>query len=90
MILVSHIRPFDAKQKIYVVSDNKQDIEEIRLASLEQFSDTIMQLITEYGISELDLHGNLDICEKEKEKIMSAEFAKYNNNQLKINIKGVI
>ena len=61
----------------------------MRLTSLDKFSETIMQLIAEYGITELDLHGNLDICEKEKDKIIAAEFAKYNNNQLKINLKGV-
>lgn len=88
MILASYIRPFDAKQKIYVL-DHKKNTEEIRLADLDTYSDTIMQLITEYNINKIELHGNEGICDKIKKDILTAEFAKYNNNQLNIEIKGV-
>ena len=87
MLLASYIRPFDAKQKIYVL-DNKKNTEEIRLADLDTYSDTVMQLITEYSIDEVELHGNEDICDKIKKDILNAEFTKYNNNQLKITLKG--
>ena len=87
MILASYIRPFDAKQKIYVL-DNKKNTEEIRLADLDTYSDTVMQLIAEYAIDEVELHGNEDICDKIKKDILNAEFTKYNNNQLKITLKG--
>ena len=88
MILASYIRPFDAKQKIYVL-DNKKNTEEIRLADLSKYSDTIMQLIAEYNITELELHGNKQICEKVRDDVIKAEFTKYNNNQLKVTLKGV-
>lgn len=88
MILASYIRPFDAKQKIYVL-DEKRNTEEVRLADLANYSNEIMQLITEYNISELQLHGNDEICTKVRQDIQKTEFSKYNNNQLKITLKGV-
>lgn len=88
MLLASYIRPFDAKQKIYVL-DNKKNTEEIRLADLDTYSDTVMQLIAEYAVDEIELHGNEDMCDKIKKDILNAEFTKYKNNQLKITIKGV-
>ena len=89
MILASYIRPFDAKQKIYVLTDGKRDTEEIRLTSLEGFSDTVMQLIQEYGVTKLELHGNFNVCLKQKERIAEAEMTKYHNNQLEITLEGV-
>lgn len=88
MILASYIRPFDAKQKIYVLN-GKQDVEEIRLADLSTYSNTVLQLLQEYGVEELQLHGNEEICNKVTQDIQSAEMTKYNNNQLKITFKGV-
>jgi hypothetical protein len=88
MILASYIRPFDAKQKIYVF-DKQKNTEEIRLADLNGYADQIMQLITEYNIEELELHGNEDICSKVRDDVVKAEFTKYNNNQLKVSLKGV-
>lgn len=88
MILASYIRPFDAKQKIYVL-DKQKNTEEIRLADLNGYADQIMQLITEYNIEELELHGNEDICSKVRDDVVKAEFTKYNNNQLKVSLKGV-
>ena len=88
MILASYIRPFDAKQKIYVL-DKQKNTEEIRLADLNGYAEQIMQLITEYNIEELELHGNEDICSKVRDDVIKAEFTKYNNNQLKVSLKGV-
>ena len=87
MILASYIRPFDAKQKIYVLN-GKQDVEEIRLADLSTYSNTVLQLLQEYGVEELQLHGNEEICSKVTQDIQSAEMTKYKNNQLKITFKG--
>ena len=87
MLLASYIRPFDAKQKIYVL-DKKKNTEEIRLADLDTYSDTVMQLVAEYIVDEIELHGNEGICDKIKKDILNAEFIKYNNNQLKITLKG--
>ena len=87
MVLASYIRPFDAKQKIYVL-DNKKNTEEIVIADLDNYADTIMQIITQYQIDGIELHGNENICEKIKKDILATEFTKYNNNQLKIEIKG--
>ena len=88
MILASYIRPFDAKQKIYVL-DTQKNTEEIRLADLNGYAEQIMQLIAEYNIEELELHGNEDICSKVRDDVVKAEFTKYNNNQLKVSLKGV-
>lgn len=88
MILASYIRPFDAKQKIYVL-DKQKNTEEIRLADLNGYAEQVMQLITEYNIEELELHGNEDICSKVRDDVVKAEFTKYNNNQLKVSLKGV-
>lgn len=90
MILVSCIRPFDAKQKIYVLTSNREETEEMRLTSLDKFSETVMDLISEYGVNDIVLYGNPTICANERDKILAAELAKYNNNQLKISLKGAI
>ena len=87
MILASYIRPFDAKQKIYVLDENK-NTEEIRLANLANYDEVVMQLITEYNVSEIQLHGNEAICRNIKQSIETAEFTKYKNNQLIITLKG--
>lgn len=87
MILATYIRPFDAKQKIYVL-DNKKNTAEIRLTDISQYAATIMQLITEYNITELELHGNDQICTKVKQEVQAAEMIKYNKNKLKVTLKG--
>lgn len=87
MILATYIRPFDAKQKIYVL-DNKKNTVEIRLTDISQYAATIMQLITEYNITELELHGNDQICTKVKQEVQAAEMIKYNKNKLKVTLKG--
>lgn len=89
MVLISCIRPFDAKQKIYVFLDNKENIEDIRLCSLENYADTVMQLSKEYGITGLDLYGLETVCNKIKQDILQKEMNLYNNNQLIITYKGV-
>lgn len=88
MVLATYLRPFDAKQKIYVLTGARRDVEEIRIASLEQYADTVIQLLAEYGISELELHGNESLCNKVGEEIHKKEMLKYKNNQLKITYKG--
>lgn len=89
MVLISCIRPFDAKQKIYVFLDNKEDVEDVRLCSLENYADTVMQLSKEYGITGLDLYGFETVCNKIKQDILQKEMNLYNNNQLIITYKGV-
>ncbi len=88
MILASYIRPFDAKQKIYVLNDKNKDTEEIRLADIDTYANTVMQLIAEYNVTELELHGGEDYCKKIQEDVLAAEMTKYNNNKLKITLKG--
>ena len=85
MKLASYIRPFDAKQKIYVL-DKGTETEEVRLTSLEGFADTVMQLMQEYNITDIELHGSEPFCVKAKDNILSAEMTKYNNNQVNIKI----
>ena len=88
MVLASYIRPFDAKQQIYVLN-GKKDTEEIRLCDLDHFADTVMQLAQEYEVSEVELHGNVDLCKNTKKQINLAEKTKYNKNTIKVIIKGV-
>ncbi len=88
MILATYIRPFDAKQKIYVL-DKKKNTEEIVLADLGSYAKTIMELSLDYNIEEIELHGNEAICRSVKEEILKEEYTKYNNNQFKVSIKGV-
>lgn len=88
MILASYIRPFDAKQKIYVL-DNKLNTEEVRLTSLEKYTETVMQLIAEYDVSILELHGKEEFCSKIQKEISKAEKTKYNKNKIKIELRGV-
>lgn len=87
MLLATYIRPFDAKQKIYVL-DNKKNTEEIVLTDLGNYAKTVMELTLEYNVDEIELHGNEDICRNVKEEVLREEFAKYNNNELKITLKG--
>lgn len=87
MILASYIRPFDAKQKIYVLN-GKKETEEVRICSLENFSNEVLQLVNEYQISELELHGNETLCEDIQKQIAVEELSKYNKSELKITIKG--
>lgn len=87
MILASYIRPFDAKQKIYVL-DNKKNTEEIVLTDLGSYSKTVMELLLDYNVTEIELHGNEDICRVVKEEILKEEYTRYNNNQLKVTLKG--
>ena len=49
MLLATYIRPFDAKQKIYVL-DNKKNTEEIVLTDLGNYAKTIMELTLEYYV----------------------------------------
>ena len=88
MILASYIRPFDAKQKIYVL-DNKLNTEEVRLTSLEKYTEAVMQLIAEYDVSVLELHGKEEFCSKLQKDIIKAEQTKYNKNKIKIELRGV-
>ena len=87
MKLASHIRPFDAKQTIYVLTNN-YDTEEIILSDLSNYAETVMQLTAQYPtVEELELRGPIAFCEKAQKDITKAEFAKYNCNKLKITIK---
>ena len=86
MRLASHIRPFDAKQKIYVLND-KYDTEEIILCDLQSFSDTVMQLLGQYNFSLIDLRGPEEICLKTKRDISQKEMDKYSTNRLVVTIK---
>lgn len=86
MILATCIRPFDAKQLIHVINDN-QETAETCITSFEEYGNTVIQLMTEYNITELQLHGPRQFCEKTAKDVREAEMAKYNDNHLIINIK---
>lgn len=89
MILASHIIPFDAIQKIYVLTDNERDTIEMVPVKLHCYENAVMELCNTYDIKKIELHGNVDFCEKIKEKVAKAEFTKYNKNKIDIILKGV-
>lgn len=88
MILATHIRPFDAKQVVYVLTD-KYDVEESQTCDLSKLTDTVMELLSNpyYNFNKVEFHGPKQLCIKEKDKIENtAYFSKYCNNKIKIEI----
>lgn len=83
MRLATYIRPFDAKQVIYVLDNNSNTVEMVS-CDFSKYAEEVMQLITQYNIEKLNLQGSEEICNQIKRKVQSAEFNKYNNNQLVI------
>ncbi len=88
MILVSYIRPFDAKQKIYVLDEKNKDAIDLSLTSLKNFADEILFMAEAYKINDVELHGNTIFAEKAKKDIQAKEYVKYEKNKLNIEIKG--
>lgn len=89
MILATHIRPFDAKQVVYVLSDD-YDIEESQLCDLSQLTETIMGFVSSpsYNIKKIEFHGPKQFCIKEKSNIeKTADFYKYCANSIEILVK---
>lgn len=87
MFLTTYIKPFDVTQLIYVMT-NEYDTEEVRVSNLTDLADTVIQLLAEYAVDRIEIHGPEVFCEKAKDDIAKAELTKYNNNQLKIELKG--
>ena len=89
MKLISTIRPFDAKQVIYIMDNTQKEEIDIRTTSLEDFDKTIIELTELYPeINYIRLRGNVDFCTKIKTNIIQAENNKYNQNKLTIDITG--
>lgn len=89
MKLISTIRPFDAKQVIYIMDNTQKEEIDIRTTSLEDFDKTIIELTELYPeINYIRLRGNVDFCTKIKANIIQAENNKYNQNKLTIDITG--
>ena len=89
MKLISTIRPFDAKQVIYIMDNTQKEEIDIRTTSLEDFDNTIIELTELYPeINYIRLRGNVDFCTKIKTNIIQAEINKYNQNKLTIDITG--
>ena len=88
MILASYIRPFDAKQKIYVLDEKTMDSVDLALTSLKNFADEIMFMAETYKIKDVDLFGNYQLAEKAKREIQARELVKYNQYRMNIDVKG--
>ena len=88
MKLVSYIRPFDAKQKIYVLDEKTMDSIDLALTSLKNFADEIMLMAETYKIKDVDLFGNYQLAEKAKREIQARELVKYNQYRMNIGVKG--
>ena len=86
MTLASYIRPFDGRQVIFVLDENTKDTVEKVTSSLEDYADTIMELLGTYSINKLNLHGSARYCQKIKSDIQTKELAKYSKNKLTINL----
>lgn len=88
MILATHIRPFDAKQVVYILSD-KYDVEESRVCDLSELKNTIMGILTDfhYNINKIELHGPEQFCLKEKTNIEKTTHYAKNKQNIEIVIK---
>ena len=79
MKLIGTIEPFHGMQSIHIYDDNNQE-KEYRLAYLHNYASTVLGLVDEYPeITELNLHGAEQFCQKIKDEIESSLFSKYEN-----------
>jgi hypothetical protein len=87
MKLVSSIQPFMGLQSIHLYDDNNQK-QEYRLAPLSNYAATVMQYLEDYpAITELDMHGADQFCQKIKDEIQANLITKYSNNKrIEVNI----
>ena len=82
--IVSVIRPFTLEQNIFVYEDgNKIDVASIEL---EKIQDKLIELAATYEVKEIQLIGSKNFCIGIKQKIETAEIAKYGKNELEIKI----
>ena len=51
MTLASYIRPFDGRQVIFVLDEETKDTVERVTSSMEDFADTVMELLNTYTIT---------------------------------------
>lgn len=86
MTLASYIRPFDGRQVIFVLDEETKDTVERVTASMEDFADTVMELLNTYTITKLNLHGSSRYCQKIKTDIETKELTKYSQNKLIIKL----
>ena len=87
MKLVGTIQPFSGMQSIHVYDNSNKEIE-YRLAYLYNYAKVVSELIEEYNdITELDLHGATQFCEKIKHEVESNMLNKYNNkNRIEVKV----
>ena len=86
MTLASYIRPFDGRQVIFVLDEETKDTVERVTSSMEDFADTVMELLNTYTITKLNLHGSSRYCQKIKTDIETKELTKYSQNKLIIKL----
>lgn len=82
--IVSVLKPFELKQKIFVMYEGEV-LEEV-ISTVDYFNTNIFILLDKYKIEHVDICGPKSYCLGIKENLQKAEMAKYNKNNLKINI----
>jgi len=79
MKLIGTIEPFSGMQSIHVYDDNNQE-KEYRLAYLHNYANVVLGLLEEYpDVTEFNLHGAEQLCQKVKDEIESNLLSKYEN-----------
>ena len=87
MKLVGTIQPFAGMQSIHIYDNMNKEIE-YRLAYLYNYSTVIMDILNTYPeITELNLHGAEQFCQKIKIEIEENLLTKFNNkNRIEVKI----
>ena len=79
MKLIGTIEPFSGMQSIHIYDDYNKE-KEYRLTYLHNYSNVVLGLLEEYpDITELNLHGAEQLCQKVKDEIESNLLSKYEN-----------
>lgn len=84
--IVTVLRPFIMNQNIFVYEDgNKIDVIS---APLDTIENTIIDTAAKYAVKEVQLIGSKKFSKGIKERIETAEMAKYGKNEFEITLIG--
>lgn len=82
--IIGVLRPFQTNQSIYVFEDgNKLDATNVKI---DEFPDSILAFVKQYNASQVDLSGPKKYAKGIQHQIEEIETAKYQIDNLKINI----
>ena len=85
MTIVTHIRPFIFAQPIMVMDDN-EEIKEVISSSLKNLPENICELSRKYNCTKVNIAGSKKYNKGLEEKIKKCYMAKFNCNDLEIEL----